>query len=80
MPRYFIDSDGGDLFVKDDQGSEFVTIEAARMEAIDTASGIARDLFTSGGGTRVCVVVRNGGEIVFEVEVLLRTRKFGADR
>jgi flavin-binding protein dodecin len=72
--RFFFDTDDGTFFVRDELGAELASVEAARQEAIATASGMARDLFTSGTGTRVVVGVRDGTTSHFEVEVSLRLR------
>jgi Domain of unknown function (DUF6894) len=43
MPRYFFDTRDGDLFIRDDDGIEFDSIEQARDEATRGLADMARD-------------------------------------
>ena len=74
--RYYFDIQDDFFAVSDDEGTEYASIEAARKEAIVTATSIARDVFTS-KGSRVMVVVRSEDRPLFEMTVTLGRQEFG---
>jgi hypothetical protein len=43
MPRFYLDRRDGENFLKDEEGSELASLEAARIEAATALSALARD-------------------------------------
>jgi uncharacterized protein DUF6894 len=74
--RYYFDIQDDFLAVCDGEGTEYPSVEAARKEAIITATSIAKDVFTS-KGSRVMVTVRSENKRLFEMTVTLGRREFG---
>ena len=59
MPRYFIDTDNGELEVHDDEGFEFADAATAQREALRTLPEIARDRVLDGKQRLFSAVVRD---------------------
>lgn len=73
--RYFFDIRDDFFAVCDSVGTEYSSIEAARKEAIVTATSIAKDVFTS-KGSRVAIIVRTEDRPLFEMTVTLGRKEF----
>jgi len=72
--RYFFDIRDDFLALPDEEGAEHASLEAARKEAIVTATSIARDVFTA-NGSQVTVTVRGEDGPVFELTVALSRKE-----
>ncbi|KRR27636.1 DUF6894 family protein [Bradyrhizobium retamae] len=72
MPRYFFDIDDDQFSISDTVGLDCPSLEAASKEAVRVAACIAKDLFSSGAGTRITVRVRDIDQQVFEATLLLK--------
>lgn len=72
MPRYFIETDDGQLLVKDDDGTNLPDLQAARHEAVIVLPEIARGMIGRGNSCPVTSRVRNGsGAVLFEATLTL---------
>jgi hypothetical protein len=71
VPRYFFDIEDDQLSFVDTEGSELADLDAAKREAITTASSIAKDLFTVGASESVVITLRQGSTIIFKASVRL---------
>lgn len=58
MPRFFIDTTNGDLFVQDDQGQSFPDLYAAKQAAVAALPDIAREELPDGDDRTFTAVVR----------------------
>ncbi|NBJ10648.1 DUF6894 family protein [Microvirga arsenatis] len=59
MPRYFFDTDDGELFVADQQGIELASLEAAKLEAQKALAEMARDALPDGDQRTFAAVVKD---------------------
>ncbi|AWN41386.1 DUF6894 family protein [Methylobacterium durans] len=59
MPRFFIDSDDGNLHVHDDEGQDFPDAESARRLATAMLPDMAREKVASGDPSTFLVQVRD---------------------
>jgi hypothetical protein len=59
MPRFYFDVREGGRFVPDDEGVEFVSLDAAEHEAACAAAEIGRDRLPKGDAREVTIEVRN---------------------
>lgn len=59
MPRYFFDTDNGELLVQDDEGIELPDAEAARTIGVAALSDMARDRLPNGDRRTFTVRVRD---------------------
>ena len=59
MPRYFFDTDNGDLLVQDDEGIDLPDAKAARTIGIDALSDMTRDRLPVGDRRSFGVRVRD---------------------
>lgn len=74
--RYYFDIRDDFFAVSDGEGTEYISLEAARKEAIVTVTSIARDVFTA-KGSQVTVTVRSEDGPLFEMTVTLGRKEFG---
>lgn len=58
MPRFYFDVRDEAMFIPDDEGQEFDSLEAAEREAAEAAAQIGRDRLPRGDARRVTVEVR----------------------
>ena len=49
MPRYFIDTNDGDLFLKDEEGLDLSGLQEARAQAQGALSDLAREKIAQAG-------------------------------
>ena len=76
MPRFYFDVREGSRFVPDEEGMEFVDLDAAEHEAAVAAAGIGRDLLPQGGVRQVAVEIRNEqGQRVTTVTVTVQIER-----
>ena len=76
MPRYYFDVREGSRFVPDEEGLEFPDLDAAEMEAAETAAGIGRDLLPQRDAREVTIEVRNEhSQRVLTVAVSMRVER-----
>ena len=59
MPRYFIDTDDGDIHVHDDLGYIFSDVGAARLAAQDVLPDMVRDKLPDGDKRNFIAMVRS---------------------
>ncbi len=59
MPRYFIDTDDGELSVESDVALEFSTDEKARSYALQALADMIEDTLPDGDARSFSVTVRN---------------------
>jgi hypothetical protein len=59
MPRYFFDTFDGESFLCDDDGLDFESLEAAKIEAQRTLPEMAREVLPDGNHRTFVVNVRN---------------------
>lgn len=59
MPRYFIDSDDGELEARDEEGQDFASPNAARNAALKGLPDMAHDEIPDGEQRTFTVTVRN---------------------
>ena len=72
MPRYFFDTNDGDMFAEDDEGLEFPDSEAARRAAVAALPDLARDKLPDGDRRDFTVSVRDeAGMIVYSASLNL---------
>jgi len=72
MPRYFFDLEDDRFSIGDTVGSDCSSLEAAREQAVRAATCIAKDLFSSGSGTKITVRVRDGDKQLLEAILLFK--------
>ncbi|GJE46218.1 DUF6894 family protein [Methylobacterium soli] len=73
MPRYFIDTNDGDYYVRDEDGLELPAKEAAREIAITTLPDMARSVLPDGDRRTFCASVRDeSGKTIFKAELEMR--------
>ena len=72
MPRFFIDSDDGDMSVIDDEGYELQDAQAARTMAIDVLPDMARQKIPDGDCRDFTVRVRDeNGTVLYTATLSL---------
>jgi hypothetical protein len=71
VPRYFFDIEDDQLSFVDTEGSELADLDAAKHEAITTASSIAKDLFPVRASDSVVITLRQGSTVIFKASVRL---------
>ena len=72
MPRYFFDTNDGDMVDEDDVGLEFADHEAARREAIATLPDMARDRLPDGDRRNFSVRIRDeAGTVLYSASLAL---------
>ncbi|AWN34537.1 DUF6894 family protein [Methylobacterium radiodurans] len=75
MPRFFIDTDDGDQFDRDEDGYELPDRDAARVEAIGALPDLARSQIPDGDRRTFRVRVRDAdGKPVYEASLTLDGR------
>ena len=74
MPRYFFDAYEGTKLIRDTEGVELPSLEAAKQQAHASLSDMLRDAGYVERGTDFRVSVRNNGGV--RVIVSLQTRVF----
>ena len=73
MPRYFIDTDDGDLSQQDADGLELPDDEAARTAALDALPDMARDKLPDGDHRTFRVTARDEqGAVVYCATMTLK--------
>ena len=73
MPRYFIDTDDGDVNVRDEEGSDLSGPHAARLIALDALPDMARQKMPDGDRRTFTVGVRDAaGAVVYTATLDLR--------
>ena len=73
MPRYFIDTDDGDLLIVDDEGQVLLSEASARMFALDALPDMARDNMPDGDRRTFVVGVRDHtGEVIYRATLALK--------
>lgn len=72
MPRYFFDTNDGDMLDEDDVGLEFADPEAARRGAIAALPDMARDRLPDGDRRDYSVRVRDeAGTVLYSASLAL---------
>ncbi|WP_336489296.1 DUF6894 family protein [Methylobacterium nigriterrae] len=72
MPRFFIDTDDGDLHVRDDEGQDLPDRAAAREIAIDVLPDMARSELPDGDRRTFTSSVRDeSGTVIFRASLSL---------
>ena len=72
MPRFFIDTDDGDVHVQDDEGFDLEDVEAARREAMTVLPDMARDKLPDGDRRTFVATVRDhAGSVVYSASLTL---------
>ncbi len=73
MPRYFIDTDDGDLTIKDEEGHEFHDLHAARDAAHEALPDMAREKMPDGERRDFQATVRDkDGVVLYTVKLSLK--------
>ena len=73
MPRYFIDTDDGDMEARDDEGRDFASPQAARVAALKGLPDMARDEIPDGDNRTFTVSVREeGGREIYQATLTLK--------
>ncbi len=72
MPRFFIDTDDGDVRVHDDEGFDLADAEAARREAMTVLPDMARDKLPDGDRRTFVATVRDeAGSVLYSATLTL---------
>lgn len=72
MPKFFIDTNDGDLFFHDGDGFEFADAEEAREAAIDTLPDMARSKLPDGDHRTFVTTVRDDqGIVIYEATLTM---------
>lgn len=72
MPRYFIDSNDDDHFVRDEEGEEMDGPRSARTAALRALPDMTRDKLPDGDRRTFAVTVRNeAGEAIYKATLTL---------
>ena len=72
MPRFFIDTDDGDVHIHDDEGFDLADAEAARREAMTVLPDMARDKLPDGDRRTFVATVRDdAGSVVYSATLTL---------
>jgi hypothetical protein len=74
MPRFYFDFHGDDGSTIDDDGVEFLNIDAAREEALVALSDAARDFTRRCSEGRLSIRVRDGEGPVLEVSATFEAK------
>ncbi len=73
MPRYFIDTDNGDTYVRDETGHEMPDHKAARRLALCSLPEMADDKMPDGDQRTFKALVRDeGGTVIYIATLELR--------
>ena len=74
MPRYFIDTDDGDILVIDDQGQVLLSEASARSFALDALPDMARERMPDHSNRHTFVIgVRDEtGDVIFRASLTLK--------
>jgi hypothetical protein len=76
MPQFFFDVFDGERVWTDEEGTEHPDLTAARQEAVDTITGISREVFPLNGAGSLSVDIRaDDGAAVERVIVTLSFQK-----
>ena len=77
MPRYFIDTDDGDLFLKDEEGLDLSSLREARVQAQGALADLAREKIARAGSQwSMTTSVRNeSGKIVVRADLSLAVQE-----
>ena len=59
MPRFYFDVREGPIFIKDEEGCEFLSLDEAEQEAIQAVVSMGKDRLTRGDTREVTVEVRD---------------------
>lgn len=79
VPRYYFDMTAGGLCGRDEEGSDFPDLEAARREAVGALPEIARFSLDKGNDKSVAVKVRDEkGAVLFQAALTLTEQWMGA--
>ncbi len=70
MPRYFIDTDDGSLFVSDDEGQDYADVRAARDMAHKTLPDMAQQRLPDGEHRTFTASVRDASGSIHYVATL----------
>ena len=70
MPRYYIDTDDGSLFITDDEGREYASIAAARAMAQRAVVDMAHRLIPDGEHRTFTAAIRDENGTVLYVATL----------
>ncbi len=67
MPRFYIDTSDQERFLRDEEGFEFMDVEAAKNAAVDALPDMARDELPDGDNRTFIAVVRDDqGQILLQ--------------
>ena len=80
MERFFFDFHDDDGTTIDDDGEEFVNIEAARKEAVAALGDAARDFARHHAEGRLVICVRDGEGPILEVSATFENTLIGHRR
>ena len=58
MPRFYIDTSDGDVFIRDETGYEFADFAVAKSEAIAALPEMAKDALLDGDAQAFLAIVR----------------------
>lgn len=58
MPRFYIDTSDEELFVRDEDGRDYVDVEAAKQAAVDALPDMAREALPDGDVRTFLAIVR----------------------
>ena len=58
MPRFFFDIDDGDRMRRDEEGSDHADLNSAQLEATDTLTQMARELFPGTDSHGLSIIIR----------------------
>ena len=73
MPRYFIDTDDGDIAHGDSDGHDLPDAEAARRAALDALPDMARDKLPDGDDRTFTATARDEqGAVVYVATLILK--------
>jgi hypothetical protein len=77
MPRFYLDSHDGDIFIEDEEGLEFSDLEAVKVEAARALADLAREVIPGSERRKLWIEVRDEARrpvlktvMIFEVQVL----------
>lgn len=73
MPRFFIDTSDEELFVRDEEGREYLDLEAAKSEAVSALPDMAREKLPDGDARSFLAIVRGeDGRMILQASLVLK--------
>jgi hypothetical protein len=81
MPRFYLDARDGDMFVPDEDGTDFLSLIEARQAALASLGEMAKDALQTGDDVRaLAMIIRNAdGHDLLTASLVLRVEMAGGE-